>query len=847
MTRPTVALCAVPDGANVRLAESLFSNLCFVKILSEDKKLWDSYLAHIQQRNLFEIIDHEKDNEFINFDYLLLNNFDLTFSLDETLRVARLAASQSARILVVLPYIAEGVKAWQKREKIRGGILKKIPEAGIVYAGELFGPRYLGSDKNFLTRNLTSAFLDWEIEEEVQVAIFPISTDAFSRYMTRSMFSFGPYGKELAVYSGEFPAPAFSALLAQEVAGTELVKSKFGDERHETLGVKQVLIKEDFERKMKETVSWFKTNFPKPRPVAGRLRKNLPFLKKGAVVGATLLFLAPYLLGVIGATASFSAASSIKKGKTSFAKKSLTIAKRSFQNAHEFFSVYSRIPLASIFFKPFVKESQILASAAELGESAVQAFGKAQNLIEFVLGDEPYDPGPVSEELAGNLDALYQEISFLESDLKEAQTEKSFLLKFIRISEIEGVRQKLLGAKVIIGSAPEILGKGKPKTYLVLFQNNMELRPAGGFIGSFALVSFDAGRLVDINVMDVYAADGQLKGHVEPPAPIKKYLGEANWFLRDSNWDPDFPTSAIRAEWFLDKEIDRSVDGVIGADLEIVKGILKATGPVVLSDFNQTLDYANVYQRLQSEVESDFFPGSQKKAGILTALVRELMNRLSSLSEGEYLPVAREIYESFEGRHAQIYFNDEPLQEAISQMGYSGELERSFDWVAPVDANVGVTKANYFIQREHKLDVSLAEGTVKKTLEITYYNSANPALGLSGRYRTYTRVFAPAQSVFEKIKIENVGAAALADPEIESSPGRVAAGVNLEISPGQTKKLIFSWETPLPETSAGEYRLLIRKQAGTVADAIQVNVLTPREAGSYNTLLTRDFLVRSSF
>ena len=68
----------------------------------------------------------------------------------------------------------------------------------------------------------------------------------------------------------------------------------------------------------------------------------------------------------------------------------------------------------------------------------------------------------------------------------------------------------------------------------------MELRPTGGFIGSYAIMTFDKGRLAEIVVNDVYTADGQLKGHVDPPEPIRKYLGEGGWFLRDSNWDPDF-------------------------------------------------------------------------------------------------------------------------------------------------------------------------------------------------------------------------------------------------------------------------------------------------------------------
>lgn len=181
-----------------------------------------------------------------------------------------------------------------------------------------------------------------------------------------------------------------------------------------------------------------------------------------------------------------------------------------------------------------------------------------------------------------------------------------------------------------------MLGMNAPKKYLILFQNNMELRPTGGFIGSFALITFEKGRMNQIVVNDVYSADGQLKGHVDPPEPIRRYLGEANWYLRDSNWDPNFKSSAIKAEWFLDKELNQKVDGVISIDLYLIQELLKITGPIYLSDFNKTIDSSNLYLTTQSEVEDNFFPGSTKKASFLTALSRSLITEIENLDSKSY-------------------------------------------------------------------------------------------------------------------------------------------------------------------------------------------------------------------
>ena len=851
MLRPTVALYAKPDGVSIRLLEILISNFCEVVVLTSEKKSWGKAVAHISQQNLFKLVDTGK--EFAEFNYLILINLDLAFSPQEIIEIARMGAAQGAKILTILPFVTESQKAWQERERARGAIQKKIPEAGTILAGELFGPRYSGNDKNFITRNITSAVLKHEAEGEDTVSLFPTPIDPFCRYLARNVFSFGPYGKEIAVYSEEISALDFLGLLKESFGEISYIPPK--GERQEVLGVKRLRLGGETRHAVKETISYLEKSEP-AELVSSKRKNNFYFLKLGAAVGVIILFLSPFFLAAGGAVFGLISVNSLKKGKIDSGRKNLAFAKFSLNNSEKFFSVFARIPVVSPAYKLFVGPTRVLSLSAQAGIEAIDAAGKLKELADFALGDEIYDPEPVVRRISSSLDALYERMSFLESELGSLPSGQRRLLdRFVRGEDLENIRPKILGAKVLVESAPQILGSKGAKTYVVLFQNNMELRPTGGFIGSFALVTFDSGRLIDINVMDVYSADGQLKGHVEPPAPIKNYLGEANWFLRDSNWDPDFPTSAARAQWFLDKEIDKQTDGVVALDLEVAKGILAATGPVVLNDFNQVFDYKNLYERLQSEVESDFFPGSQKKANILTALSRELTTRLSTLTKDKYLPVSRQIAAALEERHIQIYFNTPVLQKAVSEAGYSGELSTPVcgdgcfaDWVAPVDANVGVTKANYFISRDYKLGVVITEGAAVKTLEITYKNTANTALYESGRYRTYTRVFVPSDSVFSKARIENAGQVVEADLETETLSERRSGGINIEISPGQTKKLIFSWTTPIPSNlETGEYRFYMRKQAGTLSDPLTVNILTPREATGYNTNLARDFFARINF
>ena len=342
----------------------------------------------------------------------------------------------------------------------------------------------------------------------------------------------------------------------------------------------------------------------------------------------------------------------------------------------------------------------------------------------------------------------------------------------------------------------------------------------------------------DFTLSDVYSADGQLKGHIEPPAPIKDHLGEANWFLRDSNWDPDFPTSASRAEWFLDKEIDKQVDGVIVLDLEPVKSMLMHTGPIYLADYDLDITKDNLYEKTQDEVHEDLFPGTHKKASFLTALSRNLVTEVSNLPSEKKALILKEFYKDLEERHIQISLHNTQVQDSVAALGWNGEVATPTcgsgcyaDFVGVVEANVGVNKANYFIQRRHDLKIEILPKKIRRELTIELKNNANPSLGLLGKYKAYVRVLVP------------VNAEAHGNYDITTSGQRKELGFLAEVLGGEAQKLVISWSTP--RVGNMSYGIYFRKQAGTGEDdPLNVSILAPTKSYSYNTNLSRDFLTK---
>ena len=94
---------------------------------------------------------------------------------------------------------------------------------------------------------------------------------------------------------------------------------------------------------------------------------------------------------------------------------------------------------------------------------------------------------------------------------------------------------------------PAIFGWNEPRRYLVLTQDPAELRPTGGFIGSYGIVVFDRGALADYGFHDVSPLDYPWDyPRIEPPQELVDYLLGASqpWQFADANWSPDFPTSA---------------------------------------------------------------------------------------------------------------------------------------------------------------------------------------------------------------------------------------------------------------------------------------------------------------
>jgi len=306
-----------------------------------------------------------------------------------------------------------------------------------------------------------------------------------------------------------------------------------------------------------------------------------------------------------------------------------------------------------------------------------------------------------------------------------------------------------------------LLGPNSKKTYLVLFQNNMELRPGGGFIGSYGLVHLQNAKLYDFTIHDVYDADGQLKGHVEPPYPLRRYFPLVHWYLRDSNFDIDFVNGASVSAFFLNAETGERPDGVISIDVSFVKELIAQLGSIRVPDYNETVTSQNFYLLTQKYSEKNFFPGSTQKKDFLRSVFSSVLQKVADSKGKGVKSILQAVETSVSQKHILLAFSDEPIQNVFTLSGLSStpltytntEQSSIQDFFGISEANLGANKANYFITREVNQQVSIQDdGQVEETISVSYENKSNAWPG--GDYKNYLRIITPQGSSISKISID---------------------------------------------------------------------------------------------
>ncbi|MEI8097010.1 MAG: DUF4012 domain-containing protein, partial [Candidatus Moraniibacteriota bacterium] len=131
-------------------------------------------------------------------------------------------------------------------------------------------------------------------------------------------------------------------------------------------------------------------------------------------------------------------------------------------------------------------------------------------------------------------------------------------------------------------------------TFLVLLQNSDELRPGGGFLGQYAIIKTKNGEVLSTFVEDANLLDQRISADVPTPYPFERKIQLKRWKFRDSNFSPDFPTNAAKAEYFYRLAGGaEKFEGIIAVNSLTFNNILALTGPIQIPGDSNTYTSAD--------------------------------------------------------------------------------------------------------------------------------------------------------------------------------------------------------------------------------------------------------------
>lgn len=538
---------------------------------------------------------------------------------------------------------------------------------------------------------------------------------------------------------------------------------------------------------------------------------------------------------------SFAGATQVDEAKKAFEKGSFSLAKRSSEKAVFFFSLAEKTNKTVEKEAGLIgrgKDAQYLSRNIALGKDISSIFNQtssaAEGYMEIISGASS-DPGRDFTKATNSIKSAIGSFGKLSTEDEKASDLKNKYGSTINM---------LAG---MVDALPSMLGMDGQKVYLVLFQNNMELRPGGGFIGSYGLATVNKGRILDFAIHDVYDADGQLKGHVEPPYAIRRHIPSQHWYMRDSNFSFDFVDASSQAAYFLELETGHKADGVLGVDVSFVKSLLKVIGPVYIPSYDETVTDSNLYILTQTYAQKDFFPGSRQKKDFLSALFSAIQVKMTGEGQIAYPALFKAVVKAISEKHILVSSQDQSLQKLLTANSLSSAIadtrkegkNKINDFLGISEANVGGNKANVNIFRKVSYSALLDnQGVVSAKLTISYKNTSKKGAWPGGQYKNYLRLILPQGASLTGVNINGTQQQlvdAVSDPliyededfaapqglEIEKKEeaGKTVFGFLTTIVPEELATIIASYILPYKisteEVPAFSYSLVIFKQPGT--------------------------------
>lgn len=451
--------------------------------------------------------------------------------------------------------------------------------------------------------------------------------------------------------------------------------------------------------------------------------------------------------------------------------------------------------------------------------------------------------------------------------------QKSFALVFDNLSLLNNELDDFIDLGETLAL---ILGKERKQRYLFVFENNTEMRPTGGFMGSFALIDIDRGEITNIEVPGggTYDMQGSLDQNVFAPEPLR--LINDRWEFQDSNWFPHFPASAEKMAWFFEHAGGPTPDGVIVVTATVMERLLEIYGPIAMPEYGRTFTSENFIEETQKIVELEYDKVENKPKKVIGDMAPIIMEKVLNSNRDELIAVLGVFAESLREKHILMYHKNDDIQEVLTKQSWAGEVKDSDnDYLMIINANIAGGKTDGVIDQDIKLQTEISEkGDIINTLMITRTHNGIKNQGFSGVNNVnYLRVYVPENSELinatgfnepdeelfdiprdnsevDKTLAETVGQWSFhhSGVKINNEFNKTVFGGWTQTMPGQKSEIVFQYRLP--------YRLETPDDKGLIAAAKEklgfpvmqaYSLLLEKQAGAQNTNFYHEISFPSRF
>ena len=500
---------------------------------------------------------------------------------------------------------------------------------------------------------------------------------------------------------------------------------------------------------------------------------------------------------------------------------------------------------------PFLSELGFKEGEVKDGEKS------AQERIDFVVNSIPQIV-PKTDEIAKKFAEAEMELSKIDpnkypekyKDLVVREKLKTILDLFKQVSSYISV------SKPLLESAPYLLGMETDRQYLVLFQNDKELRPTGGFLTAYSIMKVSKAKFEPVSSDDIYNLDAKYKPNLPAPQPIVDlikgpYVLSQNIRLRDMNYSPDFK---VAMDLFTEESKGiglTGIDGIIAVDTGLLVNLLDALGEIGVPGFGNfstkiepKCNCPQVIYELESfaDVEGPIIwdpltgkiilkpKNSDNRKKIIGPLMNSILANAFAQPKEKIPSLLDSIFKSVIEKHVLFYLYDNSAQKAVEDFGIAGKIKENYqgDYLHISDSNLGGRKSNLYVKQEVDQEITTDKnGIIEKTVTITYKNPEKHDGWLNSVLPNWVRIYVP-----EGSKLVSVDGLEKKYDAITELNKTVFSGY-FQLRPEGVSKVTFKYT--LPFKNVGDYKMLIQKQAGTDAPLYIVRTSKSEEEFLLNT------------